>query len=197
MSIRRTGDWRRAERLLTRGATALARGVDRALLLEAHGLRAEIVGGLDRQAPGGTPLAPLQEVTLAARRLRRFTGTKALIRTAELRNALAVLRRGAGVFVGIPGRGPASLAGRAAAQEYGTAPTIVPLTPRMRRFLAAVYAAAGRPAAGAAGAGLVVLQVPPRPFLRPAIAMFQVGAGRRFLTRVARDVFGGEVDGRP
>ena len=95
MSVRRTGDWRRAEQLLARGAKALARGVDRALLQEGHALRAEIVGGLDRQAPGGTPLRPLTELTLAARRLRRFAGTKALVRTAELRNALAVLRRGA------------------------------------------------------------------------------------------------------
>ena len=196
MSVRRTGDWRRAEQLLRRGGKGLAGGVGRALLAEGHALRAEIVRGIDRQAPGGTPIRPLAPVTLAERRLRRFLGTKALVRTAELRNSFAVVRRGGVVMVGIPGRAGAGLIARAEAQEYGTRPTVVLMTPRMRRFLAAVYADAGR-AEGGGGTGVAVLQVPPRPFLRPAIAVFQVGAGRRFLTRVAREVFGGELDGRP
>ena len=196
MSVRMTGDWRKAQTLLGRGGRDLGRAVDRTLAQEAHALRASIIEGLDKQAPGGEPLAPLAPLTLAARRLRRLRGTKALIRTAELRNALAVMRRGGEVFVGIPGtargRDGRSLSARAQAQEYGTTPTIVPITPRMRRYLFVLLREAGQaPRAGGSGSGVVVIQVPARPFLRPALAAFQVGATRRFLARVAAQLWGG------
>lgn len=196
MSIVRTGDWKKAHALLARGGRGLGASVQRALLQEAHALRTAIIAGLDRQAPAGAALAPLTPLTLAARRLRRFRGTKALIRTAELRNALAVVRRAGQAFVGIPGtargRDGRSLAARATWQEYGTRPTIIPITPRMRRFLAVLYREAGhaRAAGSGGGAGVVVVQVPARPFLRPVIAVFQVGAARRFLARVAIELWG-------
>jgi len=197
MSIQKTGDWRRAQRILAKGARDLGRSVDRALLQEAHALRTALVEGLDKQAPAGHALTPLAPLTVAARQLRRFRGTKVLIRTAELRNALAVIRRASLVFVGIPGtargRDGHSLSARALAHEYGSGPTIVPITPRMRRFLFALYRQAGRAAqrTDGPGAGVVVIQIPPRPFMRPVLAAFQVGATRRFLTRVAADLTGG------
>ncbi|HRL11607.1 MAG TPA: hypothetical protein PKX07_06990, partial [Aggregatilineales bacterium] len=101
------------------------------------------------------------------------------------------------VFVGIPGtargRDGQSLSARALAHEYGSGPTIVPITPRMRRFLFALYRQAGRAAqrTDGPGTGVVVIQIPPRPFMRPVLAAFQVGATRRFLTRVAADLTGG------
>ncbi len=197
MTIRRTGDWRKAQALLTRGTRELGRSVDRALAQEAHALRAALVEGLDKQAPAGQPLAPLAPLTIAARQLRRFRGTKVLIRTAELRNALAVIRRASIVFVGIPGsargRDGRSLSARAEAHEFGTGPTVVPITPRMRRFLFALYRQAGRTPGGTPGTskGVVVIHMPPRPFLRPVLAAFQVGATRRFLARVAGEFTGG------
>lgn len=197
MTIRRTGDWRKAESLLVRGARELGKSVDRALTQEAHALRAALVEGLDKQAPGGQPLTPLAPLTIAARQLRRFRGTKVLIRTAELRNALAVIRRASIVFVGIPGtargRDGRSLSARAEAHEYGTDPTIVPITPRMRRFLFSLYRQAGREAnrTGGPNSGVVVIQIPPRPFLRPVQSAFQVGVTRRFLARVVADLTGG------
>jgi hypothetical protein len=197
VTIRCTGDWRKAQALLTRGARELGRSVDRALTQEAHALRTALVEGLDKQAPAGQALPPLAPLTIAARQLRRFRGTKVLIRTAELRNALAVIRRASLVFVGIPGtargRDGHSLSARAEAHEYGAGPTIVPITPRMRRFLFALYRQAGRESVqtGGSGAGVVVIQIPPRPFMRPVLAAFQVGATRRFLARVAGDLTGG------
>lgn len=197
MSIQQTGDWRRAHHLLAKGARELGKSVDRALVQEAHALRTTLVEGLDKQAPAGHALTPLAPLTLAARQLRRFRGTKVLIRTAELRNSLAVIRRASLVFVGIPGtargRDGHSLSARAEAHEFGTGPTIVPITPRMRRFLFALYRQAGREAVrtGGRNAGVVVIQIPPRPFMRPVLAAFQVGATRRFLARVAADLTGG------
>jgi hypothetical protein len=196
MTIRKTGEWRKAQAILARGARELGKSVDRALTQEAHALRAALVEGLDKQAPAGQALTPLAPLTIAARQLRRFRGTKVLIRTAELRNAFAVIRRASLVFVGIPGtargRDGHSLSVRAEAHEYGAGPTIVPITPRMRRFLFALYRKAGRDTTRrGGGSGVVVIQIPPRPFMRPVLAAFQVGATRRFLARVAGDLTGG------
>ena len=65
-----------------------------ALRQEAEALRREIVQGLTRQAPGGSPLEPPKETTLAARRLKGFGGSKSLIvratsATASLRSSAA------------------------------------------------------------------------------------------------------------
>ena len=41
---------------------------------------------------------------------------------------------------------------------------------------------------GGSGRGVIVVQVPARPFLRPAFDKFREGASRRFLERVAREL---------
>jgi hypothetical protein len=192
VTILRTGDWTRARDLIAKLPQEGARAFRGAVLQEAHQLRKQIVEGLNTQAPGGQPLKPLDDLTRAARRLRRFTGTKALIRRGDLRNGIAVIETGRAIFVGIP-RSAVSQDGRslldiATIQENGTDPIIIPITPRMRRFLAVLYREAGRdlPTGGGGGRGVVVVQVPPRPFLRPAFDRFRAGLERRILERTAR-----------
>ena len=188
--IRKTGDWQRARELVRRLPHAAPRALRRAVLQEAHALRKSIVEGLTKQAPGGESIRPPAELTLAARRLAGFTGTKALIRRADLRNAIAVIDSGAEIFVGIPrsatSQDGTSLVYVARVQEFGSEPIIIPITPAMRRFLAVLYRAAGRelPRDGA-GRGVVVVEVPPRPFIRPAVATFLPGLERRLARRVA------------
>ena len=64
----------------------------------------------------------------------------------------------------------------------------------MRRFLFALLRQAGKEPTGGSGRGVVVVQVPARPFLRPAFEKFREGASRRFLERVAQQLgFGGPV----
>jgi hypothetical protein len=197
--IQRTGDWKRARALIQSLPEKAPAAFRRAVLQQAHQLRGQIVQGLTNQAPGGEPLRPLDELTLAARRLGRFHGTKALIRRGDLRNAIAVIQSRAAIFVGVPraakNRDGRSLVDIAEVQELGTDPIIIPITPRMRRFLAALYREAGRdmPAGKGGGRGVVVVQVPPRPFLRPVFDQFKVGLERRILVLTAKGLGLGET----
>lgn len=194
----RTGDWARARRLITGGAERLQDAVRVALRQEAHVLRNQIVQGLTSQAPGGEPLRPPAPLTLAARELQGFGGTKALVVRGDLRNSIAVIIDGEDVFIGIRRSARSSegerLVNLAELHELGGPPTIIPITPKMRRFLFALLRQAGQAPTGGSGRGVVVVQIPPRPFLRPAFQAYRVGAGRRFLDRVAHQLGLGAPD---
>ena len=58
----------------------------------------------------------------------------------------------------------------------------------MRRFLFVLLKKAGKKPTKGSGRGVVVVQVPARPFLRPAFERFRQGASRRFLERVAKQL---------
>ena len=190
MDVRRTGPWPIARRLLAALPARLAPVVRAAVAQEAHQLRAQLVDGLTRQAPAGAAFRPLAPLTLAARRLRRFAGTKALLRTGDLRNSIAVLITSAGAFIGIARTTRAadgtSLVDIAQVHEFGGPPTVIPITPAMRRYLAVLFREAGRPATPGPHGGVVVVQVPARPFLRPVFAAFQRGLDERLLRRAER-----------
>jgi len=192
MGVVKSGDWSKARALLRSSSTRLRGAVDRAVAREAHALRAEIVDGLTKQAPGGQPLKPLAAMTLATRQMQRFGGTKALIRRGDLRNAVAVVKRGDDVFIGVPRTARSSdgegLVDTARVHEFGTQPTVIPMTPAMRRFLFAVMRERGIVPRGGGGRGVIVMQIPARPFLRPAFQKQSAGAARRFLANVARDI---------
>ena len=187
-AVTKAGDWRRARALLAAGPVRLKAAIGMALRQEAEALRREIVQGLTRQAPGGAALAPPKETTLAARRLKGFGGSKSLIVRADLRNGIAAIVRGDEAFVGVPrtarGKDGQSLANVAEIHEFGSAPIVIPMTDAMRRFVFAVLREAGEAPSGGSGKGVVVVQVPARPFLRPAFEKFKPGAQRRFLARV-------------
>jgi hypothetical protein len=195
MGVVKIGDWRRAAQLLTRASRRMHASVDSALRAEAQGLRSEIVSGLTDQAPGGSPIRELAPTTLAARRLDGFQGTKALIRRADLRNAIAVIVRNLTVFVGVPRkttRGK-NLVDIAKENEFGFGPIVIPLTNAMRRFLAALFRESGggvRASGGEGGAGVVIVRIPERPFLRPAFNKWRRGVRERFLRRLGSDLFG-------
>ena len=192
MAVSRTGDWARARRLLTAAPQRLQAAIGTAVRQEAHALRNEIVQGLTRQAPGGEPLKPPSPLTIAARELEGFGGTKALIVRGDLRNSITVFVQGDEAFIGVSrsarSKDGASMVDLAKLHEFGGAPVIIPMTPKMRRFLFALLRQAGKEPTGGSGRGVIVVQVPARPFLRPAFDKFREGAGRRFLERVARDL---------
>ena len=198
MAVTRTGDWARARQLLAAGPQRLRSAIGVAIRQEAQGLRNEIVQGLTSQAPGGEPIKPPAPLTLAARQLEGFGGTKALLVRGELRNSITVVVEGNEAFIGVPrsarSSGGESLVDLAQLHEYGGPPVIIPITPKMRRFLFALLRQAGKEPTGGSGRGVVVVQVPARPFLRPAFEKFREGASRRFLERVAQQLgFGGPV----
>ena len=198
MAVMRTGDWARARQLLAAGPQRLRSAIGVAIRQEAQGLRNEIVQGLTSQAPGGEPIKPPAPLTLAARQLEGFGGTKALLVRGDLRNSITVVVEGDEAFIGVPrsarSSGGESLVDLAQLHEYGGPPVIIPITPKMRRFLFALLRQAGKEPTGGSGRGVVVVQVPARPFLRPAFEKFREGASRRFLERVAQQLgFGGPV----
>ncbi len=192
MAVSRTGDWARARRLLTAAPQKLTAAIGTAVRQEAHALRNEIVQGLTSQSPGGEPLAPPSPLTLAARQLDGFGGTKALIVRGDLRNSIVVVVDGDEAFIGVSrsarSKDGASMVDLAKLHEFGGAPVIIPMTPKMRRFLFALLRQAGKEPTGGSGRGVIVVQVPARPFLRPAFDKFRTGASRRFLERVAKEL---------
>jgi phage gpG-like protein len=192
MAVSRTGDWARARRLLTAAPQRLQAAIGTAVRQEAHALRNEIVQGLTRQAPGGEPLKPPSPLTIAARELEGFGGTKALIVRGDLRNSITVFVQGDEAFIGVSrsarSKDGASMVDLAKLHEFGGPPVIIPMTPKMRRFLFALLRQAGKEPTGGSGRGVIVVQVPARPFLRPAFDKFREGASRRFLERVAKEL---------
>jgi phage gpG-like protein len=192
MAVSRTGDWARARRLLTAAPQRLQEAIGTAVRQEAHALRNEIVQGLTRQAPGGEPLKPPSPLTIATRQLEGFGGTKALIVRGDLRNSITVFVQGDEAFIGVSrsarSKDGASMVDLAKFHEFGGPPVIIPMTPKMRRFLFALLRQAGKEPTGGSGRGVIVVQVPARPFLRPAFDKFREGASRRFLERVAREL---------
>lgn len=191
MGVAKFGDWRGARSVLSRIAGGFHTTLARALRQEAEGLRKEIVEGLASQAPGGQTLRPLAETTLAARRLERFGGTKALIRRGDLRKSIAVDVRGLTAFVGVPSKvvDGENLVDIAQMNEFGAGPFVIVMTPAMRRYLFVLLRNAGVTThavggGGAASSGTVVVRIPERPFLRPAIAAWRKGVRERFLRRV-------------
>jgi hypothetical protein len=156
---------------------------------EAQALRNEVVSGLTAQAPGGEPIRPPAPLTLAARQLEGFGGTKALLVRGDLRNAISVISDGDEVFIGVLRSAKSStgesLADIAQIQEFGGPPVIIPITPKMRRYLTVLLRRAGMPQRPGSGRGVVVTQVPARPFLRPAFEKFRTGVGERLLQRLA------------
>ena len=192
MAVSRTGDWARARRLLTAAPQRLQAAIGTAVRQEAHALRNEIVQGLTSQAPGGETLKPPSPLTIAARQLEGFGGSKALIVRGDLRNSITVIVQGDEAFIGVSrsarSKDGASMMDLAKLHEFGGPPVVIPMTPKMRRFLFALLRQAGKEPTGGNGRGVIVVQVPARPFLRPAFDKFREGASRRFLERVAREL---------
>lgn len=190
MAISRTGDWARARELLSNTSGRLKGAVERAMKQEAQALRNEVVSGLTAQAPGGEPIRPPAPLTLAARQLEGFGGTKSLLVRGDLRNAISVFADGDEVFIGVLRSAKSStgesLADIAQIQEFGGPPVIIPITPKMRRYLAVLLKRLGAAPQAGAGRGAVVTQVQARPFLRPAFVRFRLGASRRLLERVSK-----------
>ena len=110
----------------------------------------------------------------------------------NLRNSITVFVQGDEAFIGVSrsarSKDGASMVDLAKLHEFGGPPVIIPMTPKMRRFLFALLRQAGKEPTGGNGRGVIVVQVPARPFLRPAFDKFREGASRRFLERVAREL---------
>ena len=190
-AIRKVGDWRRARRTLATYPARMKIALERATAQEAQLLRKMIVQGITSQAPHGEEWEELSPMTLAARRLAGFRGSKTLIVRGDLRNSVTVLKRGAQTFVGVPrtarDRDGEKLVQVAELQEFGSDPIVIEITDAMRAYLGALFGeadGAGR-GDGSGSGGVVVTQIPPRPFLQPAFKAWRRGLRPRFQARVS------------
>ncbi len=193
MTVMLTGDWALAKKILSQAPARVRKAYKQTLLREAHALRAEMIRGITKQAPGGVPFLPLSEVTLAIRKLRGFKGTKALIHRGDLRNAINVILRGDEAFIGVPrkarAKGRKSLIDVARIHEYGAGPFIVPKTRKMLRFLFAALNKAGiRPKGRGSKSTVFVMDIPARPFIRPVFDKYRKEHGKKFLEKLAQNL---------
>lgn len=175
------GDWKKAVEICGSMQERFKRVAKKAVLQEAQFLRGKIVEGLREQAPGGDALAPLSPLTLAIRSFERFKGSKALMRTASMRNAIIVKAVPEGAFVGIlrtaKSKTGENLVNVAEMNENGSEPIIVPITPASRRYFHAALAAAGleAPKGGPSGGGaaIAIVRIPARPFMAPPFNKYE------------------------
>lgn len=203
MKLRKTGDWTAARRIFASAPKRIREAQNKAVLQEAQFFRTKIIEGLRTGAPGGQALQPLAPTTLAIRKLRGFGGTKPLIRHGDLRNSIAVVKEGDGVFVGVlrsaKSGGGASLVNVAAIQEFGSRPIVLKITPKVRALLHAAFRKAGldEPSGDKPSTGVAVIRIPARPFLRPVFEAHGApeAVAKRFVERVAM-LLGGDF-GRP
>lgn len=166
---------------------------------EAQFFRTKIVEGLRSGAPGGQAFQPLAPTTLAIRRLRGAKGTKPLIVHGDLRNSIAVVKEGDGVFVGVlrsaKSSGGGSLVNVAAIHEFGSRPIVLKITPKVRALLHAAFRKAGldAPSGERPSTGVAVIRIPPRPFLRPVFDAYGAPdvVAKRFVERVSK-LLGGD-----
>lgn len=182
-----------------------------AVAQEAQFFRRKVVEGIREGAPGGQRFEPLKETTLAIRRFTGFQGTKALIVRGDLRSSIKVVNRtgvlGAESFIGVLRSAKSSdgkdLVNIAAVHEFGSRTFLIEVTPAMRRFLAAAFSQELGGLSGGRGGltrGVIVVKIPPRPFLQPVADTFFSGpvAAARFQARVAAAMgftFGGRGGG--
>jgi hypothetical protein len=195
MKVTKTGDWALAGHLLQTMPVKLKAAVSVAFRQEAELLRKQIVQGITKQAPGGKSFKELSALTQASRRLKRFFGTKALLRRGDLRGAISAIVRGEDAFIGVPRKARDKdgnpVIDIAELNEFGSKPIVIPITPKMRRYLAVLFKEAGVTNGGGNGGsdkGVVVTRIPPRPFLRPVFEKFSIGAQQRFLQRIANQL---------
>ena len=180
MASRKFGDWGKVRDILGNASKQINEAAKKALLQEGHFLRGEMVKGIRDQAPGGKAFKPLSPLTLAARRLNKFRGTKALMVRGDLRNSISVSFHRGTVFVGVL-RTAKSKKGKpliniAEVQEYGVI-FALKITPKMRKFLAVLYREAYDERALALqswfrggrsmGKSMLVIRIPARPYVRP------------------------------
>lgn len=197
--VTKIGDWSLARKILSGAGRRVQDAIDKAVLQEAQFFRGKIVEGLRSGAPGGQALDPPAPTTLAIRRFRGFKGSKPLIVRGDLRNSIAVVKQGDGVFVGVLRTAKAKsgqpLVNVAAVHEFGSRTFAVKLTPKARRFLHAAFRSAGldAPSGGRPSTGIAVIRIPARPFLRPVFEEHGKpdDVSRRFLGHVAK-LLGGE-----
>lgn len=174
--FQKVGAWEKATALLATAGARAKHAARQAVLQEAHFFRKKIVEGMREQAPGGKAFKPLAPTTMAIRQAMGFKGEKALIRRGDLRNSIKVEETSSVVFVGVlnnaTNKDGKKLVNIGITHEFGGRPVVLPVTPKMRKFLHFAFEKAGLPPKDGLPTGVIVVRVPARPFLSPVFQKY-------------------------
>lgn len=190
------GKWDTALSTLASAPKDIAHAKRQTLLQEGEFYRSMIISGLTSQAPAGHAFKPLSPLSIAVRRFVGFKGTKALMRRGDLRNSITVHVVGDAVFIGIlrqaKNRDGKPIIDVAKLNEHGSKPIVIKITPKMAAFLHLAFRRAGgavnRMGPPRARTGIIVVQIPARPFIAPVFEKFgkPEAAKKRFAERFAK-----------
>jgi len=190
-TVELVGDWRERAASGRRVSSLMKVRIRSFLIREAEEMR-RLVGHafVSQGAPGKWP--KLSPWTIAGRRLNRFGGTKALIWSGEMRKSISTSwdEGSQSAFCGImyqkKGMNGQSMVNIAKIHEYGSKRFAIRITPRMRKYLAVLarYLPRGarmtkRDRKRHIVTGIIVIKIPPRPFMRNQLPVFRLNAERR------------------
>jgi hypothetical protein len=159
---------------------AFLKAVDAAIAREAMMMVQLVDRGFKMQGLGRR-WSPLSQVTLKMRKLSGFGGTKTLQVTGSLKRSVTARKLGkrkwfVGVHRSVRNKKGKQMVNIAAVHE-GPFPTVIRVTPKMRRFFMAMFLQ-----------GIIewplsprkkVIVIHPRPFLKPAFDKTAKGSGKR------------------
>lgn len=187
-----SGDWKKATAVSKwyGNRAKMNAAISAFLLREAEVMRKLVIQGFIRQGLS-TPWRKLSPWTLAARRLKNFSGTKALIHSAEMMKSVttSISADGMTAFCGILYQARRSdgqsMVNIAKIHEFGFGPKAIRVTPKMAKYIGLLLRympekRAKRRIRKASG-GMFILVIPPRPFFGPARPIFMQGAEKRMM----------------
>jgi len=210
LGVTKFGPWLKTQNILKANMRPVYRALGAAWRVEAQRLKDQLGKGIQSQAPGGQAFKPLSPTTLAVRRFLGFRGTKALLWHRNLLRAIKVTPSGRSgssnyqVFVGIhsSARDPQgkSLYVIGLTHENGRRLVAVRLTPKLCRFLGAVFASMNKGASTGVdrpwwltkskGRGVLMISIPARPVFRPIWGKYGKETGARIVASVQADLKG-------
>lgn len=152
-NVRMTGNWSEFARTLGRISSPQLwkASSSKAMGKEAHRLRNLIVKGFNSQGSSGTKWKKLSRLTVALRKAMGFSGTKALMRTGDLRNSIKARKEGEDWFTGVhrkeKSRDGKRLVNIAMVHEFGSKkPIKIVVTEKLRKFFMAMFLKSTTPA---------------------------------------------------
>ena len=194
LTIGKIGQWGRAQKIMSRASLLTGPALKQAIFEEAIKLQAEIKKNIQRG-----PAPPLSASTIAFKRYNRGKGagkrpgrggSKPLNATGGLKNSIAIVpdKPSDVTFVGVPkkterGGTPVDIA---AVHEFGAPTIVIKKTPAMHRKLMAIFAKAGNLSPAGIGIPIIVIRIPARPYIRPAVATREHGMKDRIVRRVGQ-----------
>lgn len=188
MQVIKVGHWQEARQILRSSKQDLNEALRKATRQEAELLRTMMI---DKLQAG--PFQPLSPYTLAIYRFLGLRhGGKPLIMHGDLLGSIRVTGNQVAYYVGIPRSARnsegESLVRIADIHERGRV-IVLQTTHKMLAFLHAAFRAAGlppKPAGNAKGTGILIINIPARPFMGPATEQWEQGHEKRFAQRIAK-----------